>query len=266
MGNERLRSAMAAAHLGVDGVAEAAGVDPKTVQRWLAGRTPHARHRWAIATLLSQDEAFLWPEAFANPAAHTGQVELVTLYAHRSQVPADLWWELFQSAVERIDLLAYAALFLPEQHLRLVELLSEKAAAGCGIRLLLGDPNGETVLRRGNEEQFGEGIASRVRVALRHYEPLRSRPGVAIHIHDTTLYNSIYVFDHTMLVNTHIYGSNAYSAPVLHLRRSGHGGLFDTYAESFEAVWALSRPWSPGEDHLRRETTRILQRPERTPA
>lgn len=61
MGNERLRTAMTTARVDVDAVAATAGVDPKTVQRWLAGRIPHSRHRWAVASLVGDDEHYLWP-------------------------------------------------------------------------------------------------------------------------------------------------------------------------------------------------------------
>ena len=47
MGNERLRTAMAKARVDIEAVTNKTGVDPKTVQRWLDGRVPHARHRWA---------------------------------------------------------------------------------------------------------------------------------------------------------------------------------------------------------------------------
>ena len=39
----------------------------------------------------------------------------------------------------------------------------------------------------------------------------------------------------------HIFGCNAFTAPVLHLRRLSKGGLFDMYAQSFEAVWSVSK-------------------------
>ncbi len=45
-----------------------------------------------------------------------------------------------------------------------------------------------------------------------------------------------------MLVNTHIPGVNAYRAPAIHLRQLDTGSLFQTYAESFEAVWIAARP------------------------
>ena len=72
MGNERLRRAMAAAHVGVEEVSQATQVDPKTVQRWLKGRVPHARHRWTVAELVHEDERYLWPNADGEPTAVAG--------------------------------------------------------------------------------------------------------------------------------------------------------------------------------------------------
>lgn len=60
MKNERLRDALMKEHKTIRDVATAVDVDPKTVQRWLDGRIPHARHRWAVAQLLSRTEDDLW--------------------------------------------------------------------------------------------------------------------------------------------------------------------------------------------------------------
>src|SRR3977135_1753293 len=56
MANDRLRSAMAKAGKDIANLADAAAVAPKTGQRWLAGRVPHPRHRWVIASLVEEDE------------------------------------------------------------------------------------------------------------------------------------------------------------------------------------------------------------------
>ena len=56
MANERLRTSMTRSAATVEAVASHAEVDPKSVERWLAGRTPHARHRWSVAALLGEDE------------------------------------------------------------------------------------------------------------------------------------------------------------------------------------------------------------------
>ncbi|GES16955.1 NUDIX domain-containing protein [Acrocarpospora macrocephala] len=49
-----------------------------------------------------------------------------------------------------------------------------------------------------------------------------------------------------MIVNAHVFGMNAYGTPVYHLRRTGEGGLFDAYAQSFQAVWEQVPPSEDG--------------------
>jgi hypothetical protein len=58
---EPLRRALVGARVREADVAEALGVDPKTVQRWLGGRVPQPRHRWALADMLAVHEYDLWP-------------------------------------------------------------------------------------------------------------------------------------------------------------------------------------------------------------
>lgn len=75
-----------------------------------------------------------------------------------------------------------------------------------------------------------------------HYRPLVSEPGIGIRTHGRTLYNSMYRADDEILVNAHVWGVNAYAAPVWHLRSSCIGGMFGTYEDSFEAVWKSAQP------------------------
>jgi hypothetical protein len=241
--NERLRTAMAVAHVDLDSIVEATGVDPKTVHRWINGRIPNARHRSRLVQLVGEEETYLWPGvADGDRIRVASESELVALYAHRALVPADLWLALFRRARRAIDILVYAGVFVHEQYPDLNDLLLEKSSAGCKIRVALGDPEGICIKLRGTDEQFGHGIASRCELALMHYRPLIGQPGVSIHLHDTTLYNSIYRFDEDMLVNAHLYATNAYAAPVLHLRRLAAGELFANYLQSFETVWERSTP------------------------
>jgi transcriptional regulator with XRE-family HTH domain len=242
MGNERLRAAMTAATVDVDAVATAASVDPKTVQRWLNGRVPHPRHRWRLVELLGEEEGYLWPEVANGRIKEASKAELLTLYPHRADIPNELWRSLFGHAERAIDILVYAAPFLHEQLPDLNEVLRDRADAGCRIRVALGDPAGDRIQMRGEEEQFGHGIASRCEVALMHFRPLTTHPHVDVQIHNTTLYNSIYRFDDELLVNTHVWGWNAFAVPVIHLRRLAGGQLFATYLQSFDAVWEQSTP------------------------
>lgn len=137
------------------------------------------------------------------------------------------------------DLLAFAGLFLTEEHPDWTPLLAARAEAGVRVRLLLGEPGGASLVSRDGEYKIGGGVAGRVRAVLSYYQALA---GVAeIRLHDTPLYNSIYRFDDEMLINTHVYGILAAYTPVLHLRRVD-GAYFSTYLESFERVWGSARP------------------------
>lgn len=103
---------------------------------------------------------------------------------------------------------------------------------------MLGDRNGEAVKQRSEDEGIGrETISAKIDQADAFFRPLHGVKNVEIRNHATVLYNSIYRFDSDMIVNPHIYGKTAPMAPALHLRRTADYGLFDTYADSFEAVW-----------------------------
>ena len=173
MANERLRTAIAVAQVDADAIVESTGVDPKTVQRWINGRTPNARHRSKLVRLVGEEETYLWPDvADGERIQAASQSELVALYTHRADVPVDLWSMLFRRVERAIDILVYAAVFLHEQNPRLNELLREKATAGCEIRVAIGDPEGTCIRTRGKDEHFGHGIASRCELALMHYRPV----------------------------------------------------------------------------------------------
>lgn len=244
VGNERLRAALAVNGMTTAELATKVDVDPKTVERWISsGRIPHARHRRATAICLGQDEGLLWPDTLpTHRVVEASRSELLGVYPHRSDAPTELWWSLFDGARDQIAYVAYAALFLFETHPDLVDLLGAKASAGCQVRVALGEPTSEAVRQRGEDEHFGEGIESRVNLALKHIEPVRRGTGVEVRLHSTTLYNSIYRFDDQLLVNTHLWGVNAYEAPLLHLRRVEGAKLFDVYARNLEQIWATAGP------------------------
>lgn len=244
--NERLRSALLNIGMTSKQLAEAVGVDPKTAERWVnTGRTPHPAIAHRAATTLREDLAYLWPGIEQGRRLQRGNSDLVAAYPTRATAPLDLWRMLFEQAEREIGILVYAAIFLHESWPDFSDLLTIKGQAGCRVRIMLGDADSAAIRARGEEERYGHGIEARCRVALMHYQPLTKSPTIAVRVHDTTLYNSLFVGDDQMIVNAHVFGMNAYGAPVYHLRRSRKGGLFDTYAESFEAVWTQAR--TPGD-------------------
>lgn len=241
-GNERLRRAMAAKKLAGGRLAELVGVDPKTVARWLQGRIPHARHRWAVAEILEVSEEGLWPStAAARPGSATDEV--VAAYPRRADVPVQSWLDLISSAKEEIGFLGYAMLHLPEQLPDLFAVLRERALRGCQVKVAMADPDSEEAHRRDAEEQLNGGLLARIRTATYYFSEVRDIENVELRFHYTPMYNSIFRFDNHMFVTPHLYGVAGSRAPLLHLYRRSPDGIFERFVSHFEIVWREAKPF-----------------------
>jgi transcriptional regulator with XRE-family HTH domain len=246
MPNDRLRTALLERGITPADLAVALDVDPKSVERWISGRTPYRRHRYAVAAHLGVDEAYLWPDALTrDQVASASESEIINVYPHRWTVPSDLWRNFFDGAEREVGVLVYAGLFLSEDA-GIRRVFHKKADAGVRVRIVLGDPDSESVAQRGVDEGIDSTVAAKIRNAMVLYRPLGDIDGVEFRLHRTVLYNSIYQADDQLLVNTHIYNFPAAHAPVLHLRRVAGGDMVTTYLESFERVWDGATPleWS----------------------
>lgn len=237
MANERLRAAIVEKGLTALALASDLGVDIKTVERWVNGRVPYRRYRYAVSARLGVEEGYLWPDALTKDQVTAASAsEVIAVYPHRSEVPRDTWRRLFESAEEEIGVLVYAGLFLAEDA-GLHRIIRKKAKAGARVRFLIGDQDDSHVAERGEQEGLGDAMAAKIRNALVLYRDLRRADGIEFRLHRTVLYNSIYRADGQLMVNTHIYGVPAAQAPVWHLRKIPAGELARHYIDSFERVW-----------------------------
>jgi transcriptional regulator with XRE-family HTH domain len=242
MPNERLRAALLERGITPAAIGGELGVDQKTVERWINGRIPYRRHRYALATRLGVDEVYLWPDALSpDVVGAASEAEILAVYPHRQEAPRDAWINLFTAAEQEIAILVYAGLFLVEDA-GLQKILADKARAGVRLRVLLGDPASAQVAERGADEGIDEAVAMKIRNVIILYRPLRELPGAEFRLHRTTLYNSIYRGDDQLLVNSHVQGLPAARAPLWHLRRIAGGQLAAVYLESFERVWETAVP------------------------
>lgn len=232
---------MAAQGMEPETLARKLRVDPKTVQRWLAGRLPHPRHRWKVCDILGQTEQYLWPAVLAGASGALHTAEIVAAYAHRADVPGQLWTGLLEGARRNIDLLGYSMSFFPEQHSGLSRTLEEKCASGLRVRIALADPESAEVAARDSLERLGGTLPGRIRSTIVALESLSANAGVEIRLHGLPLYNAVYRFDDQMLVTPYLYRLHGYQHPVLHIKRLGPAGIFESYAQQFEAIWAESR-------------------------
>ncbi|MGW7053055.1 SAV2148 family HEPN domain-containing protein [Streptomyces sp. NPDC054887] len=177
------------------------------------------------------------------------------------QLPAE---DLFGGA-RRLDAIGIGLNLLVQNFSgrRLVRL----AESGCRIRLLFLNPASSAVKRRERELGLKKGELSRsVEMNILHMRRVRSKlrdPGAfQIQVFDETPRFTAYLVDGDgsdglAVVQTYLRKARGMEAPVLVLRGGGRGvvrhgqdgrdaehGLFETYREEFEAVWADSRPVS----------------------
>lgn len=251
MANEQLRAAMNRAGLDADGLADRVDVDPKTVPRWLSGRVPHPRMRLRIATALGCELHELWPDTDKPPPpAPTGE-ELIASYPDASAPGAPDPLEILRTAVARIDLLDPTLTHLLDQP-GMLELLLERAKAGCRIRILLSAPDSGHLLIAEAERHpdvTPVSVPELAREAERAHQliaPLLEEPGVEARAFVAVAYNSILRADETMLIAPHLYATTPDRAPLLHLERRGEDGLFDRFLAHYDTIWEhAARPLPP---------------------
>jgi len=234
--NETLCRALIQARLTEEDVAARLQVDPKTVRRWLEGRVPYLRHRWAIAAIVGADETDLWPQLRIT---RTRPEEVLAIYPHRDAVPREVWLRLFGSAQREIGILDDTDMPVAADP-PIGAALAERARSGVKMRICLHDTNMSTRTQEAVCPDGGD--TSEVHKALAIYAPLHTQGKVEIRLHCRVMYNSIYYADDQMLVSQRVYGTPIKSAPVLHLLLAEDGDMTAAYSEAFEAAWAAGAP------------------------
>ncbi|MEQ4304819.1 XRE family transcriptional regulator [Plantactinospora sp. B6F1] len=215
------------------------------MSRWVANasRTPHPRHRYAVAAALEIDVENLWPAAL-RAAVKTGyDREIVSAYPNRSLVPRSLWRDLIGDAKDELLFAGYTNYFLWLDLPGLRGVLRKRADAGVQVRFLVGDPDSPVTAERERIEGVPLTVSTRIRVTLDEFGKLRdSAPSVAGRYSDRHIALSVFRFDADMLVCTHLADQMGHDSPTMHLRRRQDGGLFDRYAAHVEHLWAAGRP------------------------
>lgn len=214
MANENLRAALGQADMSPDELARIVQVDVRTVRRWLSGGTPYPRQRGKVARALDTTEHDLWPEIGttpppSSPAARAS--DILDGYASANEPAAPDSTALMRDATDRIELLGdtlVETLSIPG----VTDLLAAKAAHGCVVRILVYDTGPELA-------------------------PLFDRAGVEIRLLDAPADYVIHRYDDELLLILHVIAVDADHAPLLHLRRTADGGLFDRLAAYYDELW-----------------------------
>ncbi|WP_027344807.1 hypothetical protein [Hamadaea tsunoensis] len=242
MRNERLQAALTAAGVTIRELSEWAGVDPKTAERWIyEGRTPRRATAHRAAAGLGVPSGWLWPRLDGQhvPTVN-GRGDFLRFYTHRTEVPTDIWRELAGAATTTIEIQAVSGLSILAAEPALLGIIEAKGAAGTAVRLLLADHRTPQPPAY-DDGSFYQSAADRARTARGLFDPVIRAGHAELRWNRGAVYNSLFRFDHEMLVHQHVYGSLGFVEPIMHVRRLTDAGLFDMFATGFDRAWAHAR-------------------------
>ncbi|MFC1413368.1 XRE family transcriptional regulator [Streptacidiphilus sp. N1-12] len=216
----------------------------KTVERWLADgeRVPHARNREDACAALGVDEEVIWPQVVRDKLKTGHDRELVQAYPYRSACPSTVWGKLVADTTADLYFAGYTNYFLWLEQPNFAATLRAKLEAGCRVRFLLGDPEGEVTKQRETIEETALSVSTRIRITLESLRSLGPIEGLETRysapldaINHVSL--SVFRFDSEVLVTPHLARLVGHDSPLMHLRRQGPAGMFDRFAEHAEELW-----------------------------
>ena len=211
------RARLQEADLTAEEFAEIVRVDPKTVQRWVAGRVPQRRHRAKIARALDTSPDLLWPGEAASLAAVPGQAagaigsggDVIASWAAATDEgapdPAD-----FVLDDGPIDLLDSGWVLLGDD--RLIAALVSAAGARSPVRVLVDSPRRELL-------------------------PLVGVEHLELRVFDLSGGSGVVRGGDRMLVFLDLAGAGDQPRPLLELREASEAGLFARLVDHFDDVW-----------------------------
>ncbi len=235
---------MASAGLSPRQLAVRVGVSGKTVERWIADEEliPHARNREDASAALGVEAAMLWPKAVRDRLKTGGDQEIIRSYPYRSACPSTVWGDLIDGATDELFFGGYTSYFLWTHVPALPDVLRKKAAKGCRVRFLLGDPDAPVTRQREEIEGVAMSVSTRIRTTLEQLARMGDVAGVETRFSAPTdaanhISLSVFRFDDEALVTPHLATLVGHDSPMLHLRRHGDGGLFSRFADHAEELW-----------------------------
>ncbi len=219
------------------------------MERWIADDAliPHARNREDASQALGVESDMLWPKAVRERLKTGGDREVIQTYPYRSACPSTAWTELIENASEELLFAGYTNYFLWTQVPAITATLRQKAASGCQVRFLLGDPDGDVTRQREVIEGVALTVSTRIRMSLEELARLADVPQIKVRYsaaEDATNHVSLSVFrfDDQAFITPHLARVVGHDSPLMHVRRRGQGGLFDRFSEHAEELWGRGVP------------------------
>lgn len=250
--NDRLRAAVLDSGLSTDEVATRAGVDPKTLERWIAGRVPHPRNRHALAEVLGVHPGDLWPDTdLVERLAPRHLAGVQGIFPSRSAFLSVYSPESLFAGATAISLAGLSNNLLCQQYadLRLEQLV----CLGASLTCLFLEPHGVGTAAREAEERYEPGhLANLTQLNITLMQRLRDRlPEAArsrlfLATYDQTIRFNIVIVErgpeNIAVVQPYLPHSRGVESPTLVVHPTSEPGLFDTFERVFQELKAAATP------------------------
>ena len=211
------------------------GVSEKTVDNWVnTSALPRLATRLKIPALLDCSIGDLWPDEDSNREMK----EIVNVWAKRPGNTDELMWQLLYAAHEQVEIVGCELVFLLETRKMTRGFFHDKAADGCRIRIIADDPPSISLKDRNLLKAPDEisKITSIVNVmTLKNFFPRNVE--LRLQKDPRYFYYSIFRCDNDMFVSPRLHSMDDRNSPLFHFQRKIDSGIFDTFANSFEALF-----------------------------
>ncbi|MFE5591209.1 XRE family transcriptional regulator [Streptomyces sp. NPDC056549] len=189
----------------------------------------------------------IWPNTVQDRVKLGGDREILRTYPYRSACPSTVWADLVVGAERELFLAGYTNYFFWTQVPHFSATLRRRAEAGCRVRILLGDPDGEMTRQREVIEDVALSVSTRIRMTLGELARLGPVNGVEARYSDSEdaanhIGLSVFRFDEQALVTPHLARLVGHDSPLLHLKRHFDAGMFDRFTEHAEEIWERGAP------------------------
>ncbi|HEX3956609.1 MAG TPA: hypothetical protein VHZ03_08250, partial [Trebonia sp.] len=172
--------------------------------------------------------------------------EAITAYAARGDVTRDQWNGIIDGASKHIWLYGMAEHNYATDD-AVPSILTDAAAAGCDIRVLLLSPDYPRMESIDVDERAPGGtLAARIRASLARFSSMRDEigPQMQIRTYDTHPSVSIVRGDDHMLVTPYLKYMVGSSCPTLEFTESSAAQMFDRYDRHFQSMWPQAKDWA----------------------
>lgn len=236
-------------------------VTPAAVKRWEEGSTPpgDVLLASAVAAQATPADVLAFPLSASTEGAsallggiegaseYTGDPTGAVLpYADRGLISRQQWNGIIEGTTDHLWLYGMAEFGYAADD-EVPGIVTEAAAAGCQVRVLLLDPDHPGTSDIDADEGSPAGtLTARIRASLARFTRMREQAGPNMQLRTYDVYPSVSVIrgDDRMLVTPYLRFSVGSNSPTFEFTEASARKMFGRYARHFDHIWRLAKEWT----------------------